>query len=222
MIKIDDVLFLSKVEMTKTSSLEKTPSIHTRTANKTTTRRAILTVAEQLFSTKGFAETRAEEIAKKAGVAVGTIYLHFKDKEGLLNEILLEATEELRLKIAKVYQTSPHDTQSLVRAQVETIVDYVEEHKKIAGFVLNAVLGGHPVGRSMLERAVGQVETSIRQAQLQGGCLEDVDPHLAARAEVQMSLGLLAWWAKDTRRATKESLVDILAKFLSAALQVQN
>lgn len=207
--------------MTKTAAPSSKPKLQTRSANKTTTRRAIMSAAETLFSSKGFEETHAEEIAEKAGVAVGTIYLHFGDKEGLLREVLLEATEELRQRIARVYLTSSHDMEPLVRAQVKTIVEYIEEHKKLSVFVLNALIGGHPVARSMVERAIAQVESSIRSAQVQGDCRDDIDSHLAARAQVQMNLGLLAWWARDPRRATRESVIDTLTKFLSTGLQIQ-
>ncbi len=204
--------------MTKTTTLQGNPSSRTRQTNKTTTRRAILSVAEDLFSSQGYEETRADEIAKKAGVAVGTIYLHFGDKEGLLKEILLEAMEELRQRIARVYQAGTREAQPLVRAQVETIIDYIEEHKKISSFVLNAVVSGHPVARTMVDRAVGQVETSIRAAQAEGGCRDDLDAYLAARAEVQMNLSLLAWWARDPHKASREAIVDTLTKFLSAVM----
>ncbi len=44
-----------------------------------------------VFSAKGFHEARADEIAQAAGVAVGTIYNYFKNKEDILLDIF--ATE---------------------------------------------------------------------------------------------------------------------------------
>ena len=38
------------------------------------------------FVEKGFAAVRMEDIARRAGVAKGTIYLHFKDKETLFED----------------------------------------------------------------------------------------------------------------------------------------
>jgi Transcriptional regulator len=51
-------------------------------------RKAILEAALEEFSLKGFAMTRMEDIATKAGVGKGTVYLHFSDKETLFEEIL--------------------------------------------------------------------------------------------------------------------------------------
>ena len=58
-------------------------------AEKAAARRAaILTAALDEFSARGFAAARLEDVAKRAGVAKGTIYLHFKDKEALFQEIV--------------------------------------------------------------------------------------------------------------------------------------
>lgn len=40
------------------------------------------------FIARGFAATRLDDIAKRAGVAKGTIYLHFKDKESMFEELV--------------------------------------------------------------------------------------------------------------------------------------
>ncbi|MGC2124393.1 MAG: TetR family transcriptional regulator, partial [Xanthobacteraceae bacterium] len=40
------------------------------------------------FSARGFAAARLDVVAKRAGVAKGTIYLHFKDKESLFQELI--------------------------------------------------------------------------------------------------------------------------------------
>lgn len=51
-------------------------------------REAILNAALAEFSSKGYACARVEDIARRAGVAKGTIYLYFKDKEGLFNGLI--------------------------------------------------------------------------------------------------------------------------------------
>ena len=43
------------------------------------------------FIARGFAATRLDDIAKRAGVAKGTIYLHFKDKESMFEELMRTA-----------------------------------------------------------------------------------------------------------------------------------
>ncbi len=51
-------------------------------------REAILAAALDEFSARGFAAARLDDMAKRAGVAKGTIYLHFRDKEALFQEIV--------------------------------------------------------------------------------------------------------------------------------------
>ncbi len=54
-------------------------------------RQAIIEAALDEFIARGFAATRLDDIAKRAGVAKGTIYLHFKDKESMFEELIRTA-----------------------------------------------------------------------------------------------------------------------------------
>jgi len=54
-------------------------------------RQAIIEAALDEFTARGFAATRLDDIAKRAGVAKGTIYLHFKDKESMFEELIRTA-----------------------------------------------------------------------------------------------------------------------------------
>jgi AcrR family transcriptional regulator len=51
-------------------------------------RELILAAALDEFSQNGFASARLDDVAKRANVAKGTIYLYFKDKEALFQELL--------------------------------------------------------------------------------------------------------------------------------------
>src|SRR3954471_20609323 len=54
-------------------------------------RGAIIEAAMDEFIARGFAATRLDDVAKRAGVAKGTIYLHFKDKESMFEELIRTA-----------------------------------------------------------------------------------------------------------------------------------
>lgn len=59
-----------------------------RTRKTPDERRAdILGAAFALFSEHGFAATRIEDVAARAGIAKGTVYLHFPDKESLFTSL---------------------------------------------------------------------------------------------------------------------------------------
>jgi AcrR family transcriptional regulator len=51
-------------------------------------RKAILAAALQEFSARGFAAARLDDVAVRAGIAKGTIYLYFQDKEALFQDLI--------------------------------------------------------------------------------------------------------------------------------------
>jgi len=51
------------------------------------THQRLIRAALELFSSRGYHDTTTAQIAKKAGVAEGTIYRHFPSKQQLLNEL---------------------------------------------------------------------------------------------------------------------------------------
>jgi AcrR family transcriptional regulator len=59
-----------------------------RAGRRAERRRAILAAALQEFSARGFAAARLDDIADAAGIAKGTIYLYFRDKEALFQDLI--------------------------------------------------------------------------------------------------------------------------------------
>jgi AcrR family transcriptional regulator len=65
------------------------PAKRTARAERSAARReAILAAALDEFSAQGFAATRLDDVAQRAGIAKGTIYLYFHDKESLFQELI--------------------------------------------------------------------------------------------------------------------------------------
>jgi len=62
-------------------------------------RAAILAAAFEVFSAKGFAAARLDDVARKAGVAKGTLYLYFPDKESLFEQLLLSFADPVLTNI---------------------------------------------------------------------------------------------------------------------------
>ncbi|MDH3258228.1 MAG: TetR family transcriptional regulator [Deltaproteobacteria bacterium] len=83
----------------------------------------ILLAALKIFSRKGFYKSKVSEIADEAGVADGTIYLYFKNKDDLLicifEEKIAELIARLREKLAEVITPE------------EKIWVFVENHLKL-------------------------------------------------------------------------------------------
>src|SRR5215831_14030386 len=51
-------------------------------------RQAILDAALEEFAARGFEATRLDDVARRAHIAKGTIYLYFRDKESLFQELV--------------------------------------------------------------------------------------------------------------------------------------
>src|SRR5664280_998662 len=62
-----------------------------RAARAAERRQSIIDAALDEFIARGFTATRLDDVAKRAGVAKGTIYLHFKDKESMFEELIRTA-----------------------------------------------------------------------------------------------------------------------------------
>ena len=75
---------------------------------------AIVEAALEEFVARGFTATRLDDVAKRAGVAKGTIYLHFKDKESMFEELIRTAIVPL---IGRLH--APPPTGGSVRDAIE-------------------------------------------------------------------------------------------------------
>lgn len=132
-------------------------------------REAILDAALEEFSANGYAATRLDDVAKRADVAKGTIYLHFADKEALFRELLrsmmspviggIAATPDLKLPMRaiaeRVIETFVREIYNTRRRDVVRLM-LTEGHRfpALAEFyyreVLSKALGGV---RAVLARA---------------------------------------------------------------------
>jgi AcrR family transcriptional regulator len=81
----------------ETTSLKSASSRAIRAGER---REAIIEAALDEFIARGYAATRLDDVAKRAGVAKGTIYLHFTDKEALFQELIRTALVPLISRLA--------------------------------------------------------------------------------------------------------------------------
>jgi AcrR family transcriptional regulator len=100
------------------------------------TKRSIAEAAGKLFTLRGYDAVSMREIAKEAGCSHTTIYLYFKDKEALLEQLAippLKALEELMLSI------KANDQWSAVRKLKEKSREFIRfclSHKSMVSVIL--------------------------------------------------------------------------------------
>jgi TetR/AcrR family acrAB operon transcriptional repressor len=68
------------------------------------TRQDLMRSAWQIFSQKGYAETRLSDIARDAGVTRGAIYWHFGNKENLLLSLFKEKADSYFMIISEALE----------------------------------------------------------------------------------------------------------------------
>ena len=101
---MSDIRFIGKIEIYLT--LKKIIDIYQITersvslfsfyrGNMISKKESIINAATLLFTRKGFIQTRASDISDMTGVAEGTIFYHFKSKEGLFLYILKKFKEDI-------------------------------------------------------------------------------------------------------------------------------
>jgi len=81
--------------MRNPSVLELAPIQGRREHRKQVTRRELLVAGRRLFSEKGLYDSRIEDVTQIAGVAKGTLYGYFADKEALVQAVVTSGFDEL-------------------------------------------------------------------------------------------------------------------------------
>lgn len=152
-----------------------------RKARSAARREAILAAALDEFSERGFAAARLDDVARRAGVAKGTIYLYFTDKENLFQELirailapLVSALEAMGGKDMPLPALAEHMADLFVREIYETrrkdvvrlMISEGRRFPKLAEFYYREVLGRiMSAMRATLRRAAdrGEVPEAVVQ-----------------------------------------------------------
>jgi AcrR family transcriptional regulator len=156
-------------------------------------RDAILSAALDEFSTRGFEAARLDDVARRAGVAKGTIYLYFRDKESLFQELIramltplvgtIEAMGEAELPLTVL---ADHIVELFVREVYETrrkdvirlMISEGRRFPKLAEFYY----------REVLSRIIAAVRSLLRRAAARG----EVPEALADFPQIVAAPGLVA------------------------------
>ena len=141
-------------------------------------RQAIVTAALEEFCARGFAAARLDDVAARAGVAKGTIYLHFDDKEALFREIVGTMLVPL---VAVLEEAPPPDVS--IRAVIAHFFEmFVQEiYSTQRRNVLRLVMTEGPrfpelaqfYYRNVVERAITAMRALLQRARQRGELADD-------------------------------------------------
>lgn len=89
----------------------------------------ILGAAEQLFSERGIHATHMADIAARAGVAVGTLYNHFADRDALLQALMDQRRLEMLSKVDEcLVEVDGKPFRAQLRAVYTALFSNLEQH----------------------------------------------------------------------------------------------
>lgn len=93
-------------------------------------RESLLQAAIEVFSERGYQGATMEEIARRAGVAKGTPYLHFSDKADLFYAVFERWVADI-LKASERAFASATTARERLLALLMSSVDYIEAHREL-------------------------------------------------------------------------------------------
>jgi len=161
---------LSKTKPRAAAAKVKRP-VGRRAQNKAAIRKRIVTSALSLFQTKGFDATTTKAIARKAGIAEGTVFNYFRTKEDIalhffeqeVDQAIASVRDNPRLRKAPLEEK----LFALVHAQLEFLAPY---EKFIGAAFIHALKPASPLGifshraQELRHRYVGFVQELLDES----------------------------------------------------------
>jgi AcrR family transcriptional regulator len=99
-------------------------------------RETILQAALECFNERGFAAATVEEIRRRSGASIGSIYHHFGGKEGIAAELYIEGLRGYQEGFLRALEAD-HGAEAGIRALVGHHLRWVEHNPELARFLMN-------------------------------------------------------------------------------------
>ncbi|NLV42195.1 MAG: TetR/AcrR family transcriptional regulator [Candidatus Hydrogenedentes bacterium] len=195
--------------------------MNARERSKIETRRRLMAAGTALFADQGIAGTRSTALAGAAGVAVGTLYLHFKDKEGLVRAILMEGLEELLAQLYAVAGDAAMDVGGAVRLQTDIMISFAQKHPGLCRILFDPDAVRWHISTEIMDRMVAIQERRFLDQAAEGLLDGTMSPRVAARAVVGMLLFSLNWWVIHPDEADAETLAATLNRLRLSGVYAQ-
>ena len=145
-------------------------------------RARITEAAITVFAEKGYRSSRVSDVAQAAGVADGTIYLYFKNKEDLLLTIFEEKMEKL-LEMLQAKLAGIECPLDKIRTYVNSHFELLQTHPQLAQVFQVELRQSHKFLREYrpepLWAYLNIFGDIVEEAQTQGLVRADVDPFIS-------------------------------------------
>jgi AcrR family transcriptional regulator len=174
-------------------------------------RGAIIEAAMDEFIARGFAATRLDDVAKRAGVAKGTIYLHFKDKESMFEELIRTAIVPLVVRLSSTPPSPGASVRDMVEGFAENFIKEVATTRR--GDIVRLIVAEGPrfpavadfYYREVVSRGLAGMRALIELGIARG---EIKQKNLALFPQIMVAPALIAviWQSLFSRHAPLDAL----------------
>lgn len=142
------------------------------------TQAKIAETAKRLFGKKGYWETQISDIAREAGIGIGTFYLYFNSKKELLRHIVVSINKGLR-ENAMMYSLSAKDRKEVEVNSLKAFADFIMKEKEAYRIVREAEFVDEEIGKWYYERLGGPYAKALSLA-MEKGEIRKIDPEVLA------------------------------------------
>jgi AcrR family transcriptional regulator len=166
-------------------------------------RQLLIDAAKAAFAQAGL-NVSLEEIARRAGVGIGTLYRHFPTREAVVEAVYRREVEQLAEAVPQLLKNSPSG--DALHRWMHLFVNYIATKRIIAPSLAAVAARSSTLHTSSLELITNAISTLVKRAIDSGDVRRDIDPADLLRAMVGVSYGNPdAGWEASARR-----LIDIL------------
>jgi AcrR family transcriptional regulator len=155
---------------TEPSTWTTTP-IGPKRADARRNRERVLAAAREAFATGG-ESTALEEIARRAGVGIGTLYRHFPNRQALLEALYVNEVEEVCRSAA---QPDDADPWQAFNDWCERLIGYLATKRALAAELLNYLDDDAPLFKDCRSGLYAAGEPLLKRAQDAGAVRSDVE-----------------------------------------------
>jgi AcrR family transcriptional regulator len=149
----------------------------------------VLDAALDLFIERGFSNTRVEDIATRAGISKGAVYLYFPSKEAVLEGIVRRAVVPIASSAMEMAQNYVGDPRTIITLVMKTVAARLTEPRTIAipklmmREMINFPDFAQMYRREVLDKVIPMI-TGLLRTGIAEGYLRPVDPELTIRSIV--------------------------------------
>lgn len=190
-------------------------------------RKMILDCAAAVFKQKGFAESTIGDIAEKAQIAKGTIYLYFKSKADLYFNLTQPAIDNLSRRLKKIAADKSAPPESRIRSLLDAVYDFYSLDRDAYYLITNYRSADYqnlfPKERlKVLERIMRsnlkQMEIVIEEG-IRRGLFNDMDPYSGAVIFWSSFIGIVKFQENRMMPGKKDYRKETLGQFVDSMLR---